>query len=667
MPKSGEQAGRLAVEEADIQSAPDSSSNDGLIAGPFTGDQALDNFALPRIIVIGCSGHARVVVDILEEEKRCRIVGLVDTYKPSGTEVLGYQVLGSDEDLPALVAAGICNGVIVAIGDNWVRSRVVEKIRERVPQIRFVSAIHPAARIARNVSIGAGTVVMAGTIVNTHARIGEFCILNTGCSLDHDSVMKHFSSLAPRAVTGGGVKIGAFSAIAIGATISHEVQIGDHTIVGAGATVLKDLPDQVVAYGTPARVIRERSPGDPYLGEQSNKRTSRHAQGPAFVRSLKSLKLIPAGNDQWNLYLSRTPHDFFHTAPYHEIETHKSGEPWLAVYGTSDKFLAWPYILQEIGELEDGTATGKLRDVTSVYGYAGPIMFGCADDHDFIAAAWSAVVDTWRSESVISVFTRFHPVLANHRWLAEYGGRTEIPGLSGGPCSQGKTVAINLSASQDEIACAYKRQLRQALRRLMGMGMLTTPDPEWVHLDSFVRLYYSTMKRNKATGFYFFPGQYFRKLKEALGPYGSLMVTHYSGEIIAAGLLIEYQGIVNVHLLATDDRFVALSPGKLVIHAAQSWAQARGNRFLHLGGGRGSRDDDPLFRFKAQFSATHLPFYTGRWILDAAACEFLCARRRKQAELQGQWQLAPAFFPSYRAPFINPGSTEVTALSSPQP
>lgn len=232
--------------------------------------QNTDSSDVPRIAVIGCSGHARVVVDILHQN-RCKVVGLLDTYKSVANDVLGHKVIGSEDDLPTLVTANICNSVFVAIGDNWIRNRMVMHIRELVPGIHFVSAIHPSAQIARDVSIKQGTVIMAGAIVNTGCDIREFCILNTASSLDHDSTMEQFSSLAPGAVTGGGVRIGAFSAIGIGAVISHAIQIGEKTVVGAGATVLRDIPDGVVAYGTPARIIRDRNPEDSYLGKQSDK------------------------------------------------------------------------------------------------------------------------------------------------------------------------------------------------------------------------------------------------------------------------------------------------------------------------------------------------------------------------------------------------------------
>jgi hypothetical protein len=122
-----------------------------------------------------------------------------------------------------------------------------------------------------------------------------------------------------------------------------------------------------------------------------------------------------------------------------------------------------------------------------------------------------------------------------------------------------------------------------------------------------------------------------------------------------------------VHLAASHDRSDALSPNKSLFHAAQIFARSRGNRFLHIGGGRGSRDDDPLFRFKAQFSSTHLPFYTGRWVLNTEAYDSLAAERRRQAGLHGDSYLAPTYFPIYRAPLINIPALNPPTNNSQQP
>ena len=606
--------------------------------------------ALPRVVIVGCSGHARVVVDILEMENRCHIVGLLDSVKPPGTEVLGYQVIGSDEDLPSLVNGYICDGVIVAIGDNWVRSRMAARIKHMLPDIKFVTAIHPSAQVAKSSSIGPGTVIMAGVVVNPGCTVGESCILNTASSLDHDSRMDDFSSLAPHSVTGGGVRIGTCTAIAIGAVVSHSLRVGEHSVVGAGATVLKDVPDKVVAYGSPARVIRPRNPGDPYLGETAHKAASAlHA--PVRRQPLESLALIPSNSAEWSEYVQRTKHDFFHTVEYHRVaESFGRGTAWLAVYGTPEKFVAWPYILQDIDTFE-ASSKDEYHDITSVYGYTGPVSLGCELDEGFMSSAWSSLVEAWRAQSVVSVFTRLHPLLGNHRWLHSLRNDGESPQLVDEGCGEGKTVAINLLASPDEIFGSYKRQLRQALRRLAAQPLVTTPDPEWKYFDDFLRLYYSTMKRNSSSSFYIFPSRQLHELRNALGSHGSLMVTQLDGQVVAAALLVEYAGIVNVHLLATDDRYTQLSPSKLLIHEAQAWARSRGNHFLHLGGGRGSRSDDSLFRFKALFSDVFYPFYTCRWILNRAMYDSLTAERQQQAAKLRIGDMAKSHFPAYRAPF----------------
>lgn len=106
---------------------------------------------------------------------------------------------------------------------------------------------------------------MAGAVVNSYSTVGEFCILNTNCSLDHDCRLGNFVSLAPNSCAGGTVEIGDFAAVCLGANVVHRIKIGANTVVGAGATVLKDLPANVLAFGTPARIIRERQPGEKYL------------------------------------------------------------------------------------------------------------------------------------------------------------------------------------------------------------------------------------------------------------------------------------------------------------------------------------------------------------------------------------------------------------------
>lgn len=217
------------------------------------------------IVVLGSGGHAKVLADAIEMQGLHRIVGWLDRFRSVGEQFLGREVLGSEDDLPALVASRAIRGVIVAIGDNFARAAVSGRIRAIAPALQFITVVHPSAVVARDATLGLGSVVLAGAVIGASARVGEGCIVNTKASLDHDSVMDAFSSLAPGVTTGGNCRVGTCSAVSIGATVLHKVQIGAHCVVGAGAVLTRSLEDAVVAYGVPAKVMRTRQPGDPYL------------------------------------------------------------------------------------------------------------------------------------------------------------------------------------------------------------------------------------------------------------------------------------------------------------------------------------------------------------------------------------------------------------------
>jgi sugar O-acyltransferase (sialic acid O-acetyltransferase NeuD family) len=220
---------------------------------------------MDNILVFGCSGHARVIIDAVEQMGEFRITGIVDSFLPAGHNCVGYQVLGNEHRLRNLIETHGIRGGIIAIGDNWVRYRIAERIRSIAPGFEFVTVVHPSAQVARSARVSGGTVVLAGAIVAANAEIGECCIVNTKASLDHDGVMGPFSSFAPAVTTGGDVTVKAFAAVLLGANVSHCVSIGEHSVVGAGSLVLRDVPDLMVAYGVPARAIRARQPGEPYL------------------------------------------------------------------------------------------------------------------------------------------------------------------------------------------------------------------------------------------------------------------------------------------------------------------------------------------------------------------------------------------------------------------
>ena len=152
------------------------------------------------------------------------------------------------------------------MGDNWVRRRLVRSIQRLAPDFIFINAIHPSARLGKDVRLGVGTAIMPGVIVNSNSTIGDHCILNTRASMDHDGVLSDFSSLAPGVCCGGNLFLGSGAAISLGTLVIENIGIGAWSVVGAGSLVLDEIPENVVAYGSPARIIRKRRAGEPYLG-----------------------------------------------------------------------------------------------------------------------------------------------------------------------------------------------------------------------------------------------------------------------------------------------------------------------------------------------------------------------------------------------------------------
>lgn len=227
-----------------------------MTAGEF---RSGDSCELPPLVIVGSGGHAVSVANVAISAGYA-IECFVDE-KRQGSTMLGYRIVGDMAGLGNIHA--YCYAM--AIGDNALRARVSGDLLAAWPELRFPPLVHESATISSFAEIGPGTVVMPQAVIGPAARVGRFCVLNTRASLDHDSVMQDFSSLAPGAVTGGNVKIGFRSAISIGAVIKHGISVGADSVLGANSYLHHDLPDNQVAYGSPARIIRSRKTGEAYL------------------------------------------------------------------------------------------------------------------------------------------------------------------------------------------------------------------------------------------------------------------------------------------------------------------------------------------------------------------------------------------------------------------
>ncbi len=199
------------------------------------------------VCIVGASGHGKVVLGVLRSS-RTAVLGFYDDDEAlAGRIVSDAPVLGTVADF-----ARRAGQAIVAIGDCMVRRQVVEMCRDAC----WIEAIHTMAWVDPTARIGQGTVICAGAVVQADSDIGRHCIVNTGATIDHDCRVADFVHVCPGANIGGGVMIGDGTWVGIGSAVIQGVRIGSNVMIGAGATVLRDIPDNAVVVGSPARIVR---------------------------------------------------------------------------------------------------------------------------------------------------------------------------------------------------------------------------------------------------------------------------------------------------------------------------------------------------------------------------------------------------------------------------
>ena len=205
---------------------------------------------LKKLVIIGASGHGKVIADIALKNQYDEIVFLDDD--KTITECAGFAVRGTTENIEKYLSWDF----IVAIGDALARQNIFEKL-ENIP-CNIVSLIHPKAVVSRRVEIKKGTVVMAGAVINSDTKIGKGCIVNTGASVDHDGIVDDFVHISVGAHVAGNVHIGLRTWIGAGAIVLNNLSICNNCMVGAGAVVIEDLDEKGTYIGVPAkRLMKE--------------------------------------------------------------------------------------------------------------------------------------------------------------------------------------------------------------------------------------------------------------------------------------------------------------------------------------------------------------------------------------------------------------------------
>jgi len=197
------------------------------------------------VYLIGASGHAKVIIEILEDHK-IEIGGLHDS-NPEIKSLLGYEVF---EEFPTSFNPNK-DKIIISVGNNAVRKKLASS-----NIYKFISVCHINTSISNRSTIGEGTVIMAGVSINSSCEIGNHVIINTNASIDHDCILKDYVHISPNVALAGNVKIGEGAHIGIGACIIQGTKIGKWCTIGAGAVIINDVPDGATIVGNPGRIIK---------------------------------------------------------------------------------------------------------------------------------------------------------------------------------------------------------------------------------------------------------------------------------------------------------------------------------------------------------------------------------------------------------------------------
>jgi sugar O-acyltransferase (sialic acid O-acetyltransferase NeuD family) len=196
----------------------------------------------PGLILVGAGGHARSCIDVIEQQNYYQIIGLVGLYTELHSKNLHYEVIATDDQMAQYVKT-IPYALITAgqIQNAQLRMYLYQKVKLYGFQMPVIIA--PTAHVSRYASVGAGSIVMHGAVINAGAKVGNNCIINNLALVEHDTVVQDHCHISTGAILNGGVSVGEGSFIGSGTVVKEGVAIGKNCLIGIGLTVRQTLAD----------------------------------------------------------------------------------------------------------------------------------------------------------------------------------------------------------------------------------------------------------------------------------------------------------------------------------------------------------------------------------------------------------------------------------------
>ncbi len=220
-----------------------------------------------KLVIFGSGNHAKVIFSEIIKQNRYNFLGFIDDKKKENIPIIkvGKKTYYNLGNIKKIINSKNDFSGIIGIGLNSIRKKVYQEITKINKNFDFETIFSDSCNVNSLIFTGKGTLIMSGSVVNAFTKIGNHCIINTSCSLDHNNEIADFVSLGPGVITGGNVTIDENTHIGIGAKISNNIKIGSNVVVGANSFINKKCIDNYLYLGTPGKKKRKIKKNENYL------------------------------------------------------------------------------------------------------------------------------------------------------------------------------------------------------------------------------------------------------------------------------------------------------------------------------------------------------------------------------------------------------------------
>lgn len=299
--------------------------------------------------------------------------------------------------------------------------------------------------------------------------------------------------------------------------------------------------------------------------------------------------------------LNNTKPDVHYKPEYFQLFAGE-GEGRLFVYKEGKETVFYPFLLRRVNFIPGLTdkLPMNLYDITSPYGYGGPLITPTAGD-SVVNSFFQCFAEYCSSNNIITEFIRFHPVLGNYHLVKKHVAVERVSSV----------VCVDLTVSNEEIWSGYKRNNRKNIKKAYREGLEVSIEEAPVGFTNFLDIYYHTLSRNQAKSFYYFNPEFFTRLHRELK--GNFLYAHtlINGQIISTELLLYNETFIHSYLGGTLEQYYDYRPNNILKHEVIKWAKNKGIKYFLLGGGY--QEDDGIFQYKRSFAVNGvLDFYVGK-------------------------------------------------------